>query len=165
MTVRIWYINTFVPHVEIHVNRLPPNWLRYFQVSSSPVKSDTHNEDYEDDSFQRLSEEDDDYKPCLDPESRAILYPLDNFDWDRSDLNQRPLNMRTEARKLISGRFAKGSVSYQSISVQGRCCWEIFSKQGFKGRKLRLCRGKYNANILGSLANNIRSVRPVEHFS
>ena len=32
------------------------------------------------------------------------------------------------------------------------------------GRMLRLCRGKYKANILGRMANNIQSIRPVEHF-
>ena len=89
---------------------------------------------------------------------------LDNFIWNTGDLTQRPLNLRTEARKLSSGRFTRNSASYQSIAVQGRCCWELFSRSAFKGRKLRLCRGKYNANILGSLANNIMSIRPVEHF-
>ena len=134
------------------------------QVASSPIK----NENDEDDINQRLDNnqnEDTNYKPCLDPESKATLYPLDNFDWNGSDLTQRPLNLRTEARRLSSGRFTRNSVSYQSIEIKGRCCWEAFSRPGFRGRKLRLCRGKFNSNILGSLSNNILSIRPVEHFT
>ena len=123
------------------------------------------NIDPDEEYYTSESNDDDNYKPCLDPESKATLYPLDNFDWNGSDLTQRPLNLRTEARRLSSGRFTRNSVSYQSIEIKGRCCWEAFSRPGFRGRKLRLCRGKFNSNILGSLSNNILSIRPVEHFT
>ena len=64
----------------------------------------------------------------------------------------------------VSGRFGLSSTSYQSLEIEGRCCWEAFTREAFQGRMLRLCRGKYSANILGKMANNIRSIRPVEHF-
>merc|ERR1719220_3249455 len=134
-----------------------------FEIASSPIRQDV-DDDYED-IYQRLGK--DEYEPCVDPDSSVTLYPLDSFQWNARNF-QRPLTLKTEARKLTSGRFSTrnsntgGSSSYQSVVIEGRCCWEAFSRASFRGRMLRLCRGKYSANILGNLANNIQSIRPVE---
>jgi len=131
-----------------------------FEVASSPIRNGA-DDDYED-IYQRIGNKEDDHKPCVDPDSRAILYPLDNFKWNESNF-QRPLALKSTTRRLNSGRFGP-TTSYQSLEIEGRCCWEAFTREAFQGRMLRLCRGKYSANILGRMANNIRSIRPVEHF-
>jgi hypothetical protein len=133
-----------------------------FEIASSLIRNDANEDDL---GLRRGGG--DDYDPCLDPASRAILYPQDNFEWLSNDF-QRPLPLRGAVQNL-AGRFSirrsDGSIgSYQSLEIQGRCCWETFSRPRFQGRMLRLCRGKYRANVLGNLADNIQSIRPVEHF-
>ena len=80
--------------------------------------------------------ENDDFEPCLDPDARITLFPLDDYKWDEKSI-QRPLALKTEARKLTSGRFATEQESFQSLIIEGRCCWEAFSKPAFQGKKLR----------------------------
>ena len=62
------------------------------------------------------------------------------------------------------GRFRRGPTPSVSVVIEGTCCWENFARSDYKGKMLRLCKGKYNANILGKMAGNIRSLRPVKHF-
>ena len=76
--------------------------LNVFQIASSPIRQGV-DDDYED-LYQRIGSEDD-FEPCLDPESHVTLYPLDNFQWNARNF-QRPLSLKTEARKLNSGRFS-----------------------------------------------------------
>ena len=93
--------------VQPEINKFPINLGKnvlsntvYVQVASSPIRNGA-DDDYED-IYQRIGNKDDDYKPCLDPESRAILYPLDNFKWNENDF-QRPLALKSTTRRLSSG--------------------------------------------------------------
>jgi len=106
--------------------------------------------------------EDDNYSPCRDPKSKITLFPLDNFNYPGNDPRQRPLELTKEVFQL--GRFRRGPTPSVSVVIEGTCCWENFARSDYKGKMLRLCKGKYNANILGKMAGNIRSLRPVKHF-
>lgn len=105
-----------------------------------------------------------DYEICKDPASKIILYPLDNFKSPENNRKQRPVTIRTEVFQF--GRFDRGSGSgsFYSVKIEGSCCWETFNEVDFAGKMLRLCRGKYNSAILGRMAGNIKSLRPVNHF-
>ena len=111
----------------------------------------------------------DDYQRCKDPASRITLYYADNFKVPPgSRLHSRPLTLSTEVYQL--GRFdgkdrgQSYSSPFMSVEVKGKCCWETFSESDYRGKMLRLCRGKYNSNTLGRMAGNIKSLRPVKHF-
>ena len=69
-------------------------------MASSPIRNGA-DDDYED-IYQRIGNRNDDYKPCLDPESQAILYPLDNFKTSYNNF-QRPLALKSPTRRLSSG--------------------------------------------------------------
>ena len=112
---------------------------------------------------------DDDYKRCKDPASKITLYHMDNFEWNPSQLKSRPLTLSTEVYQL--GRFdgkdrgQKNSSPFMSVEIKGKCCWETFFESDYRGKMLRLCRGKYNSSTLGRMAGNIKSLRPVNHFN
>lgn len=109
-----------------------------------------------------------DYERCKDPTSKIILYYMDNFEWSPLRSRSRPLMLSTEVYQL--GRFdgkdrgQQYSSPFMSVEIKGKCCWETFSESDYRGRMLRLCRGKYNSNTLGRMAGNIKSLRPVNHF-
>ena len=121
------------------------------------------NDDEEDDTINNL-----DYERCNDPKAKLTLFPMDNFNYPGNDRRQRPVVLTTEVYQL--GRFSgtkRGSSSPSpslSLIIEGSCCWETFTLTDYRGKMLRLCKGKYNSNILGRMAGNIRSLRPVKHF-
>ena len=110
-----------------------------------------------------------DYERCRDPASKITLYHKDNFEWSPKSRTQRPLILSTEVYQL--GRFdgkergQQYSSPFMSVEIKGRCCWETFSESDYRGKMLRLCRGKYNSSTLGRMAGNIKSLRPVKHFN
>ena len=107
-----------------------------------------------------------DYEICKDPGSKITMYHLDNFKVPENDRKRRPVTVRNEVFHL--GRFDRGgkvnNSPFLSVKIEGKCCWETFTEVDFGGKMLRLCRGKYNSSILGRMAGNIRSLRPVDHF-
>jgi len=110
-----------------------------------------------------------DYERCKDPASKITLYHKDNFEWSPQSRTQRPLILSTEVYQL--GRFdgkergQQYSSPFMSVEIKGKCCWETFSESDYRGKMLRLCRGKYNSSTLGRMAGNIKSLRPVKHFN
>ena len=127
--------------------------------------------DHEDDNRfndAELMKRRDDYERCKDPISKIFLYYMDNFEWSPLQSRSRPLMLSTEVYQL--GRFdgkdrgQQNSSPFMSVEIKGKCCWETFSESDYRGRMLRLCRGKYNSNTLGRMAGNIKSLRPVNHF-
>ena len=109
------------------------------------------------------------YERCKDPASKITLYHKDNFEWSPQSRTQRPLILSTEVYQL--GRFdgkergQQYSSPFMSVEIKGKCCWETFSESDYRGKMLRLCRGKYNSSTLGRMAGNIKSLRPVKHFN
>ena len=87
-------------------------------MASSPIRNGA-DDDYED-IYQRIGNKDDDHKPCLDPDSRAILYPLDNFKWNENNF-QRPLALKSTTRRLNSGKYA--------LCVPNLLCTRIYAKE------------------------------------
>jgi len=116
-----------------------------------------------------IKRRDDDYERCKDPASKITLYHKDNFELTPSQTRSRPLTLSTEVYQL--GRFdgkdrgQKNSSPFMSVEIKGKCCWETFSESDYRGKMLRLCRGKYNSSTLGRMAGNIKSLRPVKHFN
>ena len=108
------------------------------------------------------------YERCNDPHSKIILYHMDNFEWSPANTRSRPLMLSTEVYQL--GRFdgkdrgQQYSSPFMSVEIKGKCCWETFSASDYRGKMLRLCRGRYNSSTLGRMAGNIKSLRPVNHF-
>lgn len=53
----------------------------------------------------------------------------------------------------------------RSVVVTGKkCCWEMYDRVNYSGKMLKLCPGKYFAEDLEGFAENVRSLRPVNHF-
>ena len=139
-------------------------------VEGSGKEHDGHAHDFNRRRFGSNTKQNNDYERCNDPSSKIVLYHMDNFEWAPSQQTRssRPLVLMTEVYQL--GRFdgkdrgQENSTPFMSVEIRGRCCWETFSEPDYRGKMLRLCRGKYNSYVLGRMAGNIKSLRPVKHF-
>lgn len=91
------------------------------------------------------------FGPCTDEDATVVIFKRDKFE----------ANERASLFNKSSAHLGAQGIRFKSIKVTGNCCWEMYERPEFGGRKLRICPGKYHAEDLNKKIAVFRSIKPV----